>query len=577
MYKDYNMTQLTLPMETSVFIPTNDISRHVNDIVETIPDTEFDEFSHHRGATSYHPKMMLKVVLYAYTQSVFSGRKIEKLLNDSIRMMWLSQNQKPSYKTINRFRVNPKVDALLESLFIQFYSQCLKQNLIDDKAIFIDGTKVEANANRYTFVWKKSIHSHESKMNEDSKALYHELVENKIIPEIKKDYDYELTKEEINLIGSHLDKEIEDLNQHISNEECTKIRKEVRLKRTKIKKYKKQINDYSERKSKYEIQKSILKDRNSYSKTDNDATFMRMKDDHMKNGQLKPGYNLQIATNSQFVLSYNVYQNPTDTRTMIPFLNLIQETYGHLPEYIVADAGYGSEPNYMAIIDDFNRTPLITYGMFIKDKTKKYKSDIFNTQNWDYDETNDEFICPNNKRLGFKRYAYRYDKYGFKRDFKLYECDDCSECPLKKQCMKFYSKTNKKIMKNYNWEYFKAQINQKLSKPETKAIYSQRKIDVEPVFGFMKAILGFTRMSVRGIHKVKRELGFVLMALNIRKIVAQRATQVYENEENGNFHLVSLEITIFSLIRDVYVPGSFLTKFFQFQLINPLSQWHPHY
>ena len=170
---------------------------------------------------------------------------------------------------------------------------------------------------------------------------------------------------------------------------------------------------------------------------------MRMKEDHMKNGQLKPGYNLQIATNSQFVLSYNVYQNPTDTRTMIPFLNSIQETYGHLPEYIVADAGYGSESNYKAIIDDFNRTPLITYGMFIKDKTKKYKSDIFNTQNWNYDEINDEFICPNNKRLGFKRYAYRHDKYGYRRDFKLYECDDCSECSLKNQCMNFNSKQTK--------------------------------------------------------------------------------------------------------------------------------------
>ena len=90
----------------------------------------------HRGATSYHRKMILKVVLYAYTQSVFLGRKIEKLLNDSIRMMWLSQNQKPSYKTINRYRVNPKVDALLESFFIQFHSQCLKQNLIDESGHF---------------------------------------------------------------------------------------------------------------------------------------------------------------------------------------------------------------------------------------------------------------------------------------------------------------------------------------------------------------------------------------------------------------------------------------------------------
>ncbi|MGX0341943.1 DDE family transposase [Staphylococcus hominis] len=173
---------------------------------------------------------------------------------------------------------------------------------------------------------------------------------NKIIPEIKKDHDNDLTKEEIDFIGSHLDKEIENLNQLIDNEKCTKIRKQIRLKRTKIKIYKKQINDYSERKHKYEVQKSILKDGNSYSKTDHDATFVRMKEDHMKNGQLKPGYHLQIATNSPFILSYKVYQNPTDTRTMILFLNSIQETYGHLPKYIVTDASYGSELNYMAII-----------------------------------------------------------------------------------------------------------------------------------------------------------------------------------------------------------------------------------
>ncbi|USC79462.1 transposase, partial [Staphylococcus aureus] len=195
-----HFAQLTLPIETSVRIPQNDISRYVNEIVETIPDSEFDEFRHHRGATSYHPKMMLKIILYAYTQSVFSGRRIEKLLHDSIRMMWLAQNQTPSYKTINRFRVNPNTDALIESLFIQFHSQCLKQNLIDHNSIFIDGTKVEANANRYTFVWKKSIPNHESKLNENSKTLYRDLVEEKIIPEIKEDGDSDLTIEEIDLI-----------------------------------------------------------------------------------------------------------------------------------------------------------------------------------------------------------------------------------------------------------------------------------------------------------------------------------------------------------------------------------------
>jgi transposase len=105
-------------------------------------------------------------------------------------------------------------------------------------------------------------------------------------------------------------------------------------------------------------------------------------------------------------------------------------------------------------------------------------------------------------------------------------------------------------MRNYNWEYFKAQINQKLSEPETKEIYNQRKMDVEPVFGFMKAILGFTRMSVRGINKVKSELGFVLMALNIRKVVAQRANYNQNNNEKGNFYIISIEIAFSHLSKN---------------------------
>ena len=135
----------------------------------------------------------------------------------------------------------------------------MKQHLIDDQTTFIDGTKVEGECQSIYICMEKSIQNHETKMNEDSKALYHELVTNKIIPEIKNDHDNDLTKEEIDLIDSHLDKEIEDLNQHIDNEKCTKIRKQIRLKRTKIKQYKKQINDYSGRKHRYESQKSILR------------------------------------------------------------------------------------------------------------------------------------------------------------------------------------------------------------------------------------------------------------------------------------------------------------------------------
>ncbi|WP_353463562.1 IS1182 family transposase [Mammaliicoccus sciuri] len=526
MYKDYNMSQITLPLNIEVLIPENDIAHYVNQIVESIPNEEFYEFKPSRGASSYHPKLMLKIILYSYTQSIFSGRRIESFLKDSIRMMWLVQNQTPSYRTINRFRINPIMDKLLQSLFINFRTQLVELNLIDEDSIYIDGTKIEASANKYTFVWRKNTERYNSKVIEQSKEIYRNAIINEVIPELNEEQNDEISIDTLKDLEDALEQKIEDLNDEISNTEAVKERKVLRTKRSELNKTKKSLSDNIDRQVKYKKQLEILGERNSYSKTDHDATFMRMKDDHMMNGQLKPGYNLQIATNSQFVLSYDIFPNPTDTRTLIPFLNNIKNNYFNLPEYIVADAGYGSEENYKNIIDSFNRTPLITYSMYLKEQTKKYKENEFNTQNWTYDEIRDEFICPDNRRLPFKRYAYRIDKYNYQRDFKLYECENCSNCALFNLCRNnAYQSTNKKIMKNNVWEYFKYMTQNLLSNPETEKIYKQRKIDVEPVFGYLKAILGFTRMSLRGKSKVKRELGIALMATNIRKMVALRATK----------------------------------------------------
>ena len=149
MYKDYNMNQITLPIDLAVVIPEDDIALAVNALVESIPDTEFAPFEHTFGTSSYHPRMMMKIILCGYTQSITSGRMIEAQLTDSIRMMWLAQNQTPSYRTINRFRVNPHMAALIQEAFIQFRMQLETQGLVDNDAIFIDGTKLEANANKY--------------------------------------------------------------------------------------------------------------------------------------------------------------------------------------------------------------------------------------------------------------------------------------------------------------------------------------------------------------------------------------------------------------------------------------------
>ena len=521
MFKDYNMNQLILPLELEMKIQENDIAYSIHHLVESIPSEAFDSFVQHTGCPAYHPRMMLKIILCGYTQSTFSGRKIEGLLTDSIRMMWLAQGNQPSYRTINRFRVHPDMQEILRQCFVQFRCQLVQEKLIDQEAIFIDGTKVEANANKFTFVWKKSVETYHENLVEKSNQLYKELLENQIIPEIKRETEEQLSMEELTQIAENLEEVVEEYTQKIDHSVDVNERKQLRSERKSPKQMVKQIYDWIARKQKYEKDFETFGTRNSYSKTDSDATFMRMKDDYMQNGQLKAGYNVQIATEGQYTLAYGVFPNPTDTKTLIPFLDQIEKQFFSLPKHIVADAGYGSEQNYHDILANRKRTPLITYNHYLNEQKKKFKKDPFQTSNWAYDETRDTFTCPNGKELTFQYESTRTDKTDFKRQFKIYECEDCTGCPLRSLCTKAKEGTNRKLMVNEKWEQQKEYIKTKLSEEETAKIYRQRKVDVEPVFGFLKANLGFTRFSVRGKSKVENETGLALMAVNIRKYMAR--------------------------------------------------------
>ena len=183
---------------------------------------------------------------------------------------------------------------------------------------------------------------------------------------------------------------------------------------------------------------------------------------------------------------------------MIPFLDQIEQHYFELPKHIVADAGYGSEQNYDDILSNRKREALITYGMYQKEQKKKYKQDEFHPDNWQYNEENDTYTCPNQKRLIFKHHSARTDKSGFTREFKIYECENCIGCPFRSSCTKAKEGNTRKLMVNEKWEQQKEYVRAKLSEEKTSSIYRQRKIDVEPVFGFLKANLHFTRFSVRG-------------------------------------------------------------------------------
>lgn len=198
MYRDYTMNQVVLPMDLETILPENDLAFAIHAFVKSLPDTAFAGYYQQFGRPQYHPRMMLSILLCAYIQGVTSGRKIEELFHDSIRMRWLAQNSFPDFRTINRFRVSLLMDQLLAAGFLQFRHHLVQSGLITGETLFIDGTKIEADANKYTFVWKKSIQNYEAKLDEKAMTRYHELVQQEILPELLAEMKDTLSVKELN-------------------------------------------------------------------------------------------------------------------------------------------------------------------------------------------------------------------------------------------------------------------------------------------------------------------------------------------------------------------------------------------
>lgn len=559
MFKNYTINQTTLPLDMEQYIPETDVAFAVNALVESIPPSLFHQLEHELGRPAYHPKMMLKIILYAYTQRVFSGRKIEFLLDDSYRMRWLANHEQVSYRTINRFRSHETTAHLLAEAFVLFRRQLITNQVIENEAIFIDGTKIEADANKFSFVWRKATSRYERSLDEKSEAFYQALYQEEILPCLKEENQSAgLTSDQLEEVAHHVEAELQETAQQLQNEKRKEEQSQLKKKRRTYKKYLRKVQvDYLPRKQKYERYRQLFQERNSFSKTNTDATFMRMKDDYMGNGQLKPGYNLQIATENQYVLAYELFPNPNDTKTFNPFLDHFLDQHKELPEYIVADAGYGSEENYMYIYDILHKTPLITYSGYYKERKKKYRNQPFHVENWLYLEEQDSYICPAKRPVPFKKYSRRKDKGGFVRDFKIYECEDCRGCPLRSQCTKMKSERNRQIQVNNNWRYFKADCKKKLLEEKTGSIYRKRKIEVEPVFGHLKAQLAFHRFHLRGKEGAKIDIGLALMVLNLRKLAKYMKGKVSKIEKIRPILILYIKIRRLFFLRRTIVPDSF--------------------
>jgi transposase len=493
-----------LPLDLHDLVAAGHPVRTVNAVLDKVDISTIIKQYRPGGTSSYHPRMLLKVMVFAYINNIYSSRKIEEAVRSNVNFMWLAGMHKPDHNTINRFR-GERLQKTLKPIFNQVVLMLCEEGLLNIRELYTDGTKIEANANRYSFVWGKAIKNSRERIGQQLDELW---------------------KHALTVAGSELEDTDPSGFKKISSEKVNQTIERINeaLKDKEVEPKVRQKLSYAKRKwpsalDKYEQQEKIMGDkRNSYSKTDPDATFMRMKEDHMRNGQLKPAYNVQISTNKQFIASYSIHQNTTDTNTLSSHLGGHIKEYGIKPSSVTADAGYGSEQNYQWL-EDKNITAYVKHNQFdrYQHKTTRDKKP-YAADKMCYEIEKDQYRCPSGKVMKNIGNRERITTTGFQQEIARYRTKKCNGCPLQQQCNP--GNNWRAIEVNHNLNRLKQQAEKRLKSKRGVAKRKQRCHDTEPVFANIKNNHQFRRFMLRGIEKVSVETGLLAIAHNLRKKVA---------------------------------------------------------
>ena len=416
------------------------------------------------------------------------------------------------HNTVNRFRAE-KLQAAFKDIFKQVVLLLAEEGLVSMKQVFVDGTKIEAQAGRYTFVWANAIKTNKEKMLRQLEDLW--KYAQSVAAEEDKDPEppefKEISKEKIQ-------QTVENINAKLKGSTGKSDQhKKAKAKLNYIK------NNFEKNLDKYQAQEEILAERNSYSKTDEDATFMRMKDDHMMNGQLKPAYNAQISTENQIIVNYTIHQQTNDINTLESHLENFENLYGaemldQLQE-LTADAGYGSEQNYELLMEK-NITPFVKYNTFDKEQDQNYqrKHKALSKESLHYNAEQDFYVCPMGQKMEKTHESIRRTKTGYRQKLSHYQAKNCQGCPIRGVCHS--SKENRSVERNHQLELYRERVRQLLTSEEGIKKRKQRSVEVEPVFAHLKHCNEFKRFTLRGLEKVELEFGLHALAHNLRKKVA---------------------------------------------------------
>ena len=509
-FRNDNQKEILLfPPSLEEKIPATHSVRVVNTVIDNLNVDSILDSYRGGGNSCFHPRQMLKILVYAYLNNIYSSRRIEQCLQENIYYMWLGGGITPDHRTINYFR-GKRLKGCFDTLFTQIVELLHKEGFVSLQVQYIDGTKIESAANKYSFVWRGSVDKYDTRLREKTDAILRDIEQ--VIEEESKD-----TTKDIELTTEEFSSRVERIKERMQRDGMTKQqRKQI-----------KELDSAVEKMAEYDHKKEVLGSRNSYSKSDEDATFMRMKEDAMLNGQLKPGYNVQISTENQFITNYGIYQRPTDTGTLIDYLESFKERYGIKSKEVVADAGYGSEQNYNYMLEN-EMVPYVKYNYFHKEQKRTQRNNPYLQQNLIYDKEQDVFICPNNKTLIHTDTYTRTTELGYESKVDKYECEDCSDCPLKSECTK--ARGNREIEVNHTLNEYKRQVRELLTSERGLYHRSKRPVEPEAVFGQIKDAHHFRRFRLRSLPKVNIEFGLIAMAHNLQKL----AKLMNLKPKNGN-------------------------------------------
>lgn len=501
--------QLKLPLDLEKII---DISDPVYGFCEVMDRIDLSKFFADKERKTGRPRCdlvkMLKLVLFSFMENGYlSLRGMEKACRTDIRYMWILDGMRaPSFMTFDNF-INKVLCDSVEEVFKAVNRVIFEQNGVDLSHAYIDGTKIEANANKYSWVWKKSCVTNRQRVFEKLTELIviintEDLASLGLRMETREEYAIEYVEM---LLETYKKAMNIDEGSFVSGSGHRKTPQQRRYQL--LENYRDRLKGYAER------IETCGEGRNSYSKTDTGATFMRVKRDYMGNDQLLPAYNMQEVICDGYIAVIDAKQYASDQECFVPLMEKFRRLYGRYPKYPVADAGYGSYNNYI-YCEKVGMEKFMKFTMFEKEtKDPKYREDPFRAVNFSKDEAGNP-VCPQGRKFIHKcTQKVKGNQYG--RTEEVFECEDCSNCPCKERCSK--AEGNRIIRLNRELSGFHQEVLNNLQSIQGALLCMNRSIQAEGTYGCMKWNRSYKRAFRRGLNSVLLEFTLISIGFNLYK------------------------------------------------------------